>query len=179
MGKISQKQRKHNKCGKQIIEKSDDDQPCCWICYEKLTKKNLEPLQCGHNNYCKNCLDKWANTHNNAWPVCGTATKNNKRQMIAMTFFDDMMSFPCPTCKAKHTYVWPSFDGKDTAIYPKQIIAYLRFSDRLDRNPASYITGKGDLLAHVPKQFKHTIQKKNNHHRSGLDTNHKGDREAN
>ena len=163
MGKPSQRQRKHRKNNQQTKTNADtdqnDDQPVCWICYAKLTPKNTERLGCGHHDYCKYCINKWA--HDKDKPFILLACAENKfkeHEQNAMTFFNGDQSFSCPTCRIKHTYFWPSINGKDEGLYPKQIIAYLKFADKLNRNPMSYITGKGDLMAHVPRQFKHRIK---------------------
>ena len=162
MGKLTQKQRKHRQKNNQAKTNADtdqnDDQPVCWICYAKLTKKNTERLGCGHHDYCKSCIQKWANDKDKPFTLIACAeNKSKKNEPNALTFFNGERSFSCPTCRVKHTFIWPSI-GKNDELYPKQIIAYLKFADKLNRNPMSYITDKEDLQAHVPQQFKHRMR---------------------
>ena len=162
MGKSSQKQRNRNqrKNNQQTNTDTDqnDDQQVCWICYAKLTPNNTEHLGCGHHDYCKSCIKTWANDKDKQFTLIACAeNKFKKNELSALTFFNGDQSFSCPTCRAKHTYIWPSIK-KNEGFYPKQIIAYLKFADNLNRNPMSYITDKEDLHAYVPKQFKHRMR---------------------
>jgi len=160
MGKPTKKQRKNKKTSQHETNGDQhDDQPICWICYTKLTKKNIEHLGCGHHDYCKSCIKKWANDKDKPFTLIACAeNKFKENEQNALTFFNGDQSFSCPTCRVKHTYIWPSLIGKNEGLYPKQINAYLKFADKLNRNPMSYITDKNDLMAHVPRQFKHRIR---------------------
>ena len=125
MGKASQKQRKQAKKNKQAnlinaeIDQTDD-QTVCWICYAKLTKKNTQHLGCGHDDYCKSCIKKWADDKSKPFVFMACAESKTKKEQYAMTFFNGDQSFSCPTCRVKHTYCWPSFDGKNDGVYPSR-----------------------------------------------------------
>ena len=48
----------------------------CQICYDKLTNKTRQELDCGHNSYCKKCIRQWAGESGMEATFIGTSTQN-------------------------------------------------------------------------------------------------------
>ena len=112
----------------------------CSVCFEKVNKKDVITLECGHT-YHNSCLTQW---EIKKYENTTIDMKIPVRHRTIHCFNEGENIFTCPYCRMEHTH-----DFKTSTIKPA--LARIHMMEN-DKKVIHYITNPMETIAYVPRK---------------------------